>query len=1047
MLKFMDMNNFIKGLEPVTNPDIFNRPNQFSDDSLYSERIFGSIDSPERRKTYSYIELYTKVLHPTALRIVLQLNRKLESFLSASETFSFDKDFNLIPDPDGFTGMTKFIEIFPQINFRGETETREKYIKLLKRSYDENVLFIDKIPVIPPDFRPAYLDQETGNWIIDAINDIYQSIIRKSIQVKSSGTSGVLFDLLSYGSQLAVVEHDKYVKSKVEKKNGLIRSQMLGKRVDFSGRAVITPGPDLKVNEVGVPFRIAVGLFEPFLIHRLLYSNQINLDELNNEINKYLKTEASVDSVRKIIKAIKNGDKIPKKLYDIFWNATEIVMKGRVVICKRDPVLHPESLRGFYPVLVPGDTLQICTLVTSGFNADFDGDMMAIYSPLSDESQQEIKDRMMNLESSETSKSLTFALGKEMFVGLYTLTKNISLNKSPVYVTQDDLDKATNPYIPVVYKNHNTTMGKAIFNNLLPNDYPFVDDVVDKKIINKILNNLVEKYDKDLVIDIVSKIGKIGFKFATLIAPNISLDDIEIPDEIYELKNKLLTADTETAADILKQMQDKLAEHLKGSGLYDLIISGAGKGFTQINQILCAKGIVTDTTGNILEPVKTSFAEGLSTTEFFKVSPGARKGLADRIINTADTGYFSRKLAFILNPVEADLYLKDCGTTRTIQLKLTNDLIDRLHGRYIVKNGNVEKLDISTVKPNDIINLRTPMYCLSSKICHTCYGDLLRRHKSPYIGILASQIIGEKSTQAIMRCSDGLIQYSDQMYTMIDFFDMIPYNNYTNENGIETKYFDDYIKGKDCFVGATSIQKHLPTDKVLFISTDSGHALICQANHPLIIKDQYNKEIKEIFAYDLKLNDLIWIDNIDIITNNKNIIPEINGHDCGIYCFKENINENYNIILGNNIYNKRLNSNFINYSEEWLEDFISGCIDINKKNSIFYKIITQSYYLAQQIKMICLKLKYNCKIYLLDNENKIQFGLILTKNDRNVIKGFDKISNIKEIDWDYPLYDIKTETNEFMLSCVQNHNSFHTGGVIEVKKKDMLKDIIANTLL
>ena len=802
MLKFLDMDKFSKGLIPVSTPDIFSRPNEFHPDGLFSERIFGNLESPERRQNYSYIDLYTKVIHPAALKIILQLNRKIELFLSASETFSLDSEGNLVLDPNGYTGLSKFIEIFPNIKFRGETATREKFINLLKHSYENGILFIDKIPVIPPDFRPAYQDED-NNWVLDKINDVYQSVLRKAIQVRSSGRSGVLFDLLSYGLQLAVNEHDKYVRTKVEKKNGLIRSQMLGKRIDFSGRAVITPGPDLKINEVGVPFRIAVNLFEPFIIHRLLYSGKVNKNELENEIKKYTKIDLSVDSIRKVIKSIKAGDKLPPKLYKIFWDATEVAMKDRVVICKRDPVLHAESVRGFNPILVEGDTIQICTLQVGGFNADFDGDQMAIYTPLSDEAQDEVKSRMMSLEASTSSDSLVFSLSKEMYVGLYIMTKDKSYSRSPISVTEKDLEKATDPYIPVRYRGHNTTMGKAIVNSALPSNFPFIDGVVDKKVINKAIIQMVKKYDQKTVSESVSKLSHIGFKFGTIMAPNISLDDVYVPDKIYELKEKLKDADTETADVIIKEMSVIIEKHIEGTGLHDLIKSGAGKGWTQPIQILGAKGVVADTQGNILEPVKSSFADGLTTTEFFRVSPGARKGLADRVLNTATTGYMSRKLSYVLNPVEADLYKKDCGTNRTLILKLDNDLIRRLTGRNIIEKGKVIKFNPEEHTAGSVIHLRTPIYCVSPKVCHTCYGDLLSRHKTPFIGILAAQILGEVNTQAIMKSfhTGGVVKVKkkDILSDVISNDPLIPFGKkglseyfYQSENILTVK--------KDCIL-------------------------------------------------------------------------------------------------------------------------------------------------------------------------------------------------------------------------------------------------------
>jgi DNA-directed RNA polymerase subunit beta' len=242
-----------------------------------------------------------------------------------------------------------------------------------------------------------------------------------------------------------------------------------------------------------------------------------------------------------------------------------------------------------------------------------------------------------------------------------------------------------------------------------------------------------------------------GFKFATIISPTITLDDIEIPKEIYEMKEKLDKLPIEEADILLSKMEKMLVEHMKNTGLSDLILSGAGKGWGQPMQILVAKGIISDPKGRILTPIKGSFSDGLSTTEFFDASQGARKGLADRVLNTSSTGYLSRKLSYVLNTVELDLYKKDCGTKRTLKLKLDSDLIKRLIGRYVLKGGELILFENGDFKPGDIIELRSPIYCESKKICHTCYGELLKRHKTPYVGILASQILGERGTQLIMR--------------------------------------------------------------------------------------------------------------------------------------------------------------------------------------------------------------------------------------------------------------------------------------------------------
>lgn len=373
MLKLLNINNFTSNLKEVKSSDLFSFGDEYHQDGLLSELIFGPIDTPERKSTYAFINLGTQIIHPSAYRIITQLDRKIEKFISTESTFILTDDGMLEEDPNGITGLSKFIEIFPDIKFRTESETREKYLKFLEDVYKNGSLFINKLPVIPPEFRPVYKD-ESGNWMIDALNEKYQSIIRKSKQVFTSKGSGVLFELLSYGLQIAILDHDEYIRNKIGKKSGIVRNFMLGKRIDFSGRAAITPGPTLDLNQVGVPFRMAVIIFEPFIINKLLYTNQDIKNLLSDELKKFMNLDLSIESIKFIFKSIKNDDYIPEKLYELIWNATEAAMKSKVVLLKRDPVLHAESIRGMNPVLIKGNTIQLCPIQTGGFGADFDGD-------------------------------------------------------------------------------------------------------------------------------------------------------------------------------------------------------------------------------------------------------------------------------------------------------------------------------------------------------------------------------------------------------------------------------------------------------------------------------------------------------------------------------------------------------------------------------------------------------------------------------------------------------------------------------------------------
>ena len=194
---------------------------------------------------------------------------------STEEKFSLDKNGYLIQDDNGVTGIHEFIKIFPKMIIRGESEDRDKFIKTLKESYKDNTLFIDRIPVVPPEQRPIYKD-ESGRDVQDKINDLYLIILKRAINLKAFSSKGTMYDLLNWGLQKSVNDLDDYIRTKIGKKFGLIRSQLLGKRVDFSGRGVITSGPDIPPNKIGIPFRMAVSVFEPFIINKLLYSNDIN---------------------------------------------------------------------------------------------------------------------------------------------------------------------------------------------------------------------------------------------------------------------------------------------------------------------------------------------------------------------------------------------------------------------------------------------------------------------------------------------------------------------------------------------------------------------------------------------------------------------------------------------------------------------------------------------------------------------------------------------------------------------------------------------------
>ena len=837
MIQFLDLDKYRRGLKPVKSTEFFSKPGEFHPEGLFSEIIFGPEESTERKRTFSYIDLGASVIHPSAYILLLQLDKKVEKFLAAEETFSITPNGNLISDPNGVTGLSEFIKMLPKIKFRGGSDTREKFVKKIEQASKDGTLFIRTIPVIPPLQRNAYQD-EKGMWMIDPLNDYYVALMKRSIQIKSASKAGPLFDLLNYELQKSVVAHDNFIRKLIQKKQGLIRSQMLGKRTDFSGRAVVTPGPNLKVNELGLPLKLAVSIFEPFIFHRLFNLPPVLQNKLEVEIKKFTGLELSSDTIRSVFKSIKSGDKVSPELYKIVFEATELSMVNRVVLAKRDPVLHAKSVRAFTPKLIEGNTIQICTLQVAGFNADFDGDTMAVFHPITNEAQIEVKQRMMRLEAGETSQAVTFELTKEMCVGLFMITKNIKRTQSPIAVTDKDLEKATDPYIPVKYRGQATTMGKAIFNSTFPSSFPFNGSLITKKTVNNLIPLIIKKYGDEQAIKTFSALAKIGFKFSTVLSPSITLDDVQLPTSILQLKEKLTTASIEEGGVLLKQMEKLLIEHLKNTGLYDLIESGAAKGWGQPMQILVAKGIISDAEGKVLDPIKGSFSDGLTNKEYFKASSGARKGIIDRVLNTADTGYMSRQLAYVLNSVEIDPKIVDCKTKRHLSLRLTKDIMTRLTGRYIIKGNSVEMFDFNKRKVGDVINLRTPIFCESPKLCHTCYGNLLKRHRSPYAGVIAAQIVGEAGTQSIMRTfhTGGAVKVYQR-----DIIGDIVQNDPLSTKQSVSKHLsqaeNQLIANQDCVVTISTEDYPLPGD---FVFNDDkttilAKALVCRIEFSNII--------------------------------------------------------------------------------------------------------------------------------------------------------------------------------------------------------------------
>lgn len=378
-------------------------------------------------------------------------------------------------------------------------------------------------------------------------------------------------------------------------------------------------------------------------------------------------------------------------------------------------------------------------------------DSMTVIHPLSDKSQKEISEKMMNVKSATGLTNTITELSKDMYIGLYIITKSKKKNNRPLPISNEELEKVNDPYMMVSYRNKICTAGFAIFNSCFPKDFPFQNKIADKSTIKKLITKAIGMYDQEVFRKIMDNLAKVGFKWATIAGSSFTLANLEVPKEIFKLKKQMDGADPEETTRLLDEAEKVIKKFLHDTGLGDIIESGSAKGYDQAMQISVAKGLISDLDGNILPGIGTSFSDMLPPDVFFQAGQGSRVGIAGRVLDTADTGYLARKLVYFMNGVELHPSLNDCGTKRTIEVNVVDSgHLAKLQYRYVVKNGKTIPIEDADVKVGDSIHLRTPIYCTSEKICHVCHGTSYKRKPTPYIGAMYALMLGESATQASM---------------------------------------------------------------------------------------------------------------------------------------------------------------------------------------------------------------------------------------------------------------------------------------------------------
>lgn len=710
----------------------------------------------------------------------------------------------------------------------GKGQKRAKAVKrlkvvdaFLKSDNKPSDMILDVIPVIPPDLRPM-VQLDGGRFATSDLNDLYRRVINRNNRLKR---------LLDLGAPEIIINNEKRmlqeavdslfdngrrgrpvtgpgnrplksISDMLKGKQGRFRQNLLGKRVDYSGRSVIVVGPSLKLHQCGLPQQMALELFKPFVMKRLV--------ELEYAAN-----------IKAAKRAVDRGA-------SYVWDVLEEVIVDHPVLLNRAPTLHRLGIQAFEPVLVEGKAIKLHPLVCTAFNADFDGDQMAVHVPLGAEAQAEARVLMLssnNIKSPAHGHPLTVPT-QDMIIGLYYLTamRDGFPGEGRTFI---DFDDALNAYdaradldlqakiqvrLPYntkvatafgVFEDHKegerieTSVGRIIFNDVLPPDYPFLNYEMNKKEISRLVEDVTNTYDLSEVPPILDGLKDAGFHYATRAGVTVSVYDATIPpskpailaqadervaaiDEDYEMGLMSNEERHKQVVDIWNDANEEVGEAMaenfdKFNPIYMMAFSGARGNIKQIRQLAGMRGLMSDPKGEIIDrPIKANFREGLSVLEYFISTHGARKGLADTALRTADSGYLTRRLV----DVAQDVIIReiDCGTTEGVPYRVRNEknevdenLIGRClledvvapetgeilaeAGTYLHSMAQLREIDAAGIEE---VTIRTIMTCHAEHgVCQKCYGwDLATARPvniGTAVGIIAAQSIGEPGTQLTMR--------------------------------------------------------------------------------------------------------------------------------------------------------------------------------------------------------------------------------------------------------------------------------------------------------
>ncbi|MEK9156076.1 MAG: DNA-directed RNA polymerase subunit beta' [Patescibacteria group bacterium] len=717
-------------------------------------------------------------------------------------------------------GAEAVLELLRNINLAEETKKAQeaalsqvglararilKRLRLLRNIQEAKIdpawLVLTRLPVIPPDLRPM-VQLDGGRFAASDLNDLYRRVINRNSRLKrliSQGAPEVICRnekrmlqeavdaLIDNSARKGKVASSTAGKRKLRSlsdmlrgKQGRFRQNLLGKRVDYSGRSVIVVGPNLKLSQCGLPKIMALELFKPFIIGRLI-------------------AEGYVHNVKNATRLIERGE-------PFIWDILEEITKNKYVLLNRAPTLHRLGIQSFRPVLIEGKAIKIHPLVCAAFNADFDGDQMAVHLPLSKKAQEEAGEIMLSAKNllKPASGEPVVTPTQDVILGCYyvTLLEGGARGEGMVFASENEAISAYDQGILALNAKIKvrlltgeiveTTVGRILFNEIMPEETGFINEVLNKKAVGRLVDSVYRRYGTDRAAQFVDDLKDLGFRYAQRSGLTFAVDDIQVPDKKTEILQDSekdvdtvekqyqmgLISDEERHAKIVeiwmgaqsKIEKEMMANYNKDNDLFVIMTSGARGNVAQITQVSGMKGLVADTTGEIIEiPIRSNFKEGLSVFEYFVSTHGSRKGRADTALRTSEAGYLTRRLVDVAQ--DTVVTCDDCGTTRTrtinrqFYLEAGEDWHKTIKGRVlgkraagiaegsIIGDDEIAKLNAAKILEVEIYSLLT---CEAPKgVCKKCYGIDLAAGSlveiGATVGIVAAQAIGEPGTQLTMR--------------------------------------------------------------------------------------------------------------------------------------------------------------------------------------------------------------------------------------------------------------------------------------------------------